>query len=349
MPQRSTISSVSSPGIPLSRNRELSHAGGPNRESARNGLSISHLRKSYGDFLAVDDLSFHVNPGEIFGLIGPNGAGKSTCMTMIVGLLKPDAGSITFDGQPYDPRNPKMRSYLGIVPQELAIYPELTAIQNLRFFGGLYGLSGQRLQRRIDHVLELTGLTANADHTPSTFSGGMSRRLNFGIALLHEPKFVVLDEPTVGIDPQSRANLLDGVRELSRNGVGILYASHDMEEVAALCHRVAIVDRGRLLRQGTLDELLDRTQVDLCIKTAALPHDLVTKLNAIADVHMNSDGNMSIVVHGSKDSWKEARSTQLRTILDLLERATIPLLGIETRETSLETLFLHLTGRKLRD
>src|SRR6185369_2071671 len=188
-----------------------------------NGLDVSHLRKSYGDLTVVDDLSFHVHPGEIFGLIGPNGAGKSTTMLIIIGLLKADAGTVTFDGQRYNPRDAVMRSRLGIVPQELAIYPELTAVQNLRFFGKLQGLHGLRLQDRVDFVLDLTGLAPNADHTLSTYSGGMSRRLNFGIALLHEPSFVILDEPTVGIDPQSRSNLLDSVRELSRRGVGVLY------------------------------------------------------------------------------------------------------------------------------
>jgi ABC-2 type transport system ATP-binding protein len=314
-----------------------------------NGLEVSHLRKQYGDLTVVDDLSFHVDRGEIFGLIGPNGAGKSTSMMMIIGLLKADGGSIVVDGEHYNPRNPDLRSRFGIVPQELAIYPELTAIQNLYFFGKLYGLRGRRLQERVDSVLELTGLVQNADHTPSTFSGGMSRRLNFGIALLHEPKFVVLDEPTVGIDPQSRTNLLDGVRELGRKGVGVLYASHYMDEVEGLCHRLAIIDRGRLLKQGTLDQLLDRTQIELCVMVAALPADLVTKLHAIAHVRSDPDGKMSILVHESLETQNAGHPGHLRVVLELLEEAMIPLLGIKTRETSLETLFLSLTGRTLRD
>ena len=190
---------------------------------------------------------------------------------MIIGLLKPDAGSLILDGQRYDPRNPEMRSRFGLVPQELAIYPELTAIQNLRLFGRLNGLRGRRLKERVDYVLEVTGLDRNAHQTLKTYSGGMSRRLNFGIALLHEPRFVVLDEPTVGIDPQSRARLRDAVRELSKNGVGVLYASHYMEEVQAVCHRVTIIDRGRLLKVGTFDQLLDRTEVEPCLTVAATP------------------------------------------------------------------------------
>ena len=314
-----------------------------------NRLEVSHLRKRYGELVAVDDLSFHVNSGEIFGLIGPNGAGKSTSMSIIVGLLKADEGTVSFGGQPYDPASLEMRSHLGIVPQELAIYPDLTAAQNLRFFGGLYGIRGQKLTERVDYVLELTGLTKNADHTPSTFSGGMSRRLNFGIALLHEPQFVILDEPTVGIDPQSRTNLLDCVRELGRNGVGVLYASHYMEEIEAICDRVAIIDHGRLLQQGTLDELLDRTRVELSIRVGTLPADLLTKIRSSADVQVDAEGHTQIFIREASTGSHEVHPVQLKSVLELLSSAKIPILGIETEVTSLETLFLRLTGRKLRD
>jgi ABC-2 type transport system ATP-binding protein len=314
-----------------------------------NVLEVSYLRKKYGNLTVVDDLSFQVAKGEIFGLIGPNGAGKTTAMTMIVGLLKADAGTITVNGIPFNPRNAEMRSYFGVVPQELAIYPDLTTNQNLRFFGGLNGLQGRKLKERVDYVLNVTGLTNSADHTPSTFSGGMSRRLNFGIALLHEPQFVVLDEPTVGIDPQSRSSLLDCVRDLSKRGVGVLYASHYMEEVEAVCHRVAIMDHGRLLKQGTLDELLDRSRIDLCVKVATLPLELVRKLRDHADVRADPDKHMSIIIRERPEDQKAGRTIQLRSVLEVLEHAKIPMLGITTRETSLETLFLSLTGRKLRD
>ncbi len=314
-----------------------------------NGLEVSHLRKSYGDRIAVDDLSFHVDQGEIFGLIGPTGAGKSTTMLIIVGLLKADGGTITFDGQRYNTRNAEMRSRLGIVPQEVAVYPELTATQNLRFFGRLQGLHGRRLQERVDCVLDLTGLAPSADHTVNSFSGGMSRRLNFGIALLHEPRFVVLDEPTVGIDPQSRSNLLDSVRELSRRGVGVLYASHYIEEVEAVCQRVAIIDGGRLLREGTLDELQGRTRFDVSIRVAALPTEPIAKLSGIAEIRSEPDGMTTIVVHESVEFQRAGRSEGLRSVLEILEHARIPLLDIKSQEASLETLFLRLTGRTLRD
>jgi ABC-2 type transport system ATP-binding protein len=314
-----------------------------------NGLRVSNLRKSYGTLLAVDDLSFHVESGEIFGLIGPNGAGKSTTMLIIIGLLRADAGSVEFDGRPFDPKNADMRSWLGIAPQELAIYPELTAAQNLRFFGKLNGLSGQKLTDRVDYVLALTGLTPSADLTPSTYSGGMQRRLNFGIALLNEPRFVILDEPTVGIDPQSRTNLLDGVRDLARQGVGVLYASHYMEEVEAICHRVAIIDRGKLLRQGTLDELQDRTRVDLQVRVPSLPGDLTARLGEYAEVQDEPSGGVSIFIRESLETRRAGQSEKLRRVLEILEQAKIPLRHISTQEASLETLFLSLTGRTLRD
>lgn len=317
--------------------------------AAMNGLEVSHLKKHYGDVTVVDDLSFHVEPGEIFGLIGPNGAGKSTTMMMIIGLLQPDGGTISFDGVRFNPQNVDMRSRLGIVPQELAIYPELTTIQNLRFFGGLNGVRGNRLKERVDYVLDLIGLRQNADHTPSTFSGGMSRRLNFGIALIHEPRFVVLDEPTVGIDPQSRSSLLDAVRQLGRDGVGVLYASHYMDEVEAVCHRVAIMDRGKLLKEGTLDQLLDRSRIDLCVTVSELRPELRTELAAITEVLAEPDGTIRILVRETLDVQKQGNSAHLRRVLELLERTKTPLLGIKTQETSLETLFLSLTGRTLRD
>ena len=314
-----------------------------------NGLEVSRLKKRYGDVTVVDDLSFHVGPGEIFGLIGPNGAGKSTTMMMIIGLLQPEGGTISFDGERFNPQNLDMRSRLGIVPQELAIYPELTTIQNLRFFGGLNGIRGNRLKERVDYVLDLIGLRQNADHTPSTFSGGMSRRLNFGIALIHEPRFVVLDEPTVGIDPQSRSSLLDAVRQLGRDGVGVLYASHYMDEIEAVCDRVGIMDRGKLLQIGTLDQLLDRSRIDLCVTVASLPPELRTELESIAEVLTEPDGTSRILVRETLEAQKQGNSVHLRRVLELLERSQTPLLGIKTQETSLETLFLRLTGRTLRD
>ena len=332
--------SVTEPPAQLPRQRS---------QTAMNGLEVSGLTKSYGTQKVVDNLSFQVGEGEIFGLIGPNGAGKSTTMMMIMGLLKADSGTVSFDGHRYNAFDRKMRRQFGMVPQELAIYPELTAIQNLRFFGKMNGVAGRRLQDRVDYVLDLTGLTPNADHTPSTFSGGMSRRLNFGIALLHEPRFVVLDEPTVGIDPQSRSNLLDCVRMLSRDGVGILYASHYMDEVEAVCSRIAIIDGGKMLRQGTLDQLLDRSRMELRVAVGPLPDDLLAELSKIADVRCTPTGETHIHILGASETQTDGSPGPLRLVLEILEDAQIPLRAIESQITSLETLFLSLTGRTLRD
>lgn len=313
------------------------------------GLEVSHLRKKYGDTVVVDDLSFRVAAGEIFGLIGPNGAGKSTTMMMILGLLKADQGSVFLHGRPFEHDNPDMRSWFGVVPQQLAIYPKLTAIQNLRFFGSINGLSGHRLRDRVDFVLNLTGLTASAHQLPIVFSGGMSRRLNFGIALLHEPKCVILDEPTVGIDPQSRSNLLDGVRSLSRQGMSVVYASHYMEEVEAICDRIAIIDHGRLLKEGTLDQLLNRTGTDLRVRVKQIPPELIEAIREHAQIEPEETGGVALIVRTNSGSDQGAGYDHFCSTLKILENVSIPLLDVESQEHSLEALFLKLTGRKLRD
>ena len=312
-------------------------------------LEASHLKKSYEDVLAVDDLSFRVNVGEVYGLIGPNGAGKSTTMMMIIGLLRPDDGTISLNGTQFDPRDRRMRANLGFVPQDVSLYPGLSAVQNLRFFGRLYGLRGQVLGDRIDQILELTGLRENANHKLGNFSGGMKRRLNLGVALLHQPTIVVLDEPTVGIDPQSRSHLLEGVRELSRQGVAVLYATHYMEEVEAVCQRVAIIDRGRLLREGSLDELLGRQRMNVRIKVEHVPDGLADQFRGFADVTADPDGGLALSIEESEARAQSTETKKLRRVLDLLDDAGIPLSAIETHEASLEKLFLEMTGRSLRD
>lgn len=221
-------------------------------------LEARHLRKSYGPTLAVDDVSLTVSPGEVIGLLGPNGAGKTTTMMMLAGLLRPDAGSVRIEGGSFDTDARKLRRGLGVVPQELAVYPELSAEENLTFFGRLYDVPARRLAERVDRVLDLTGLTDSRRAAVRTFSGGMKRRLNVGIALVHEPKCLILDEPTVGVDPQSRAHLLEQVRRLAHDSIGVIYASHYMEEVQAVCDRIVILDHGRVIAHDTLDGLLQR-------------------------------------------------------------------------------------------
>ncbi len=317
-------------------------------------LEVTKLRKTFDDLVAVDDVSFQTNAGEVFGLLGPNGAGKSTTMLMIAGLLVPDSGSIAINSQVLVPGSREHRTLLGVVPQELAIYPELTARENLRFFGRLYGLKGTELKQRVDDALQRIGLTERANGLVANFSGGMKRRLNFGIALVHKPRLLILDEPTVGVDPQSRAHLLDCIRDLSDDGVAIIYASHYMEEVQAICRRVAIMNHGKMLACADLRELLSRMTSDLCLRVSPESSKLAEKLQGLADVHVNSDsddGTMAIIVTECNAHRQNGRmlSGTLTRILELLKDHHVELEFVETHEPNLERLFLEMTGNRLRD
>jgi len=312
-------------------------------------LDVQHLRKSYGPVRAVEDVSFSVAAGEVFGLLGPNGAGKSTSMMIACGALKPDAGRVMLEGKELTPGDRILRSKLGVVPQELAVYPEMTARENLAFFGRIYGLRGNTLRFRIDEALERTGLGPRADDESGTFSGGMKRRLNFGVALMHHPKVLILDEPTVGIDPQSRSHLLDSVRELADEGMAVIYASHYMEEVQAVCDRVAIVDQGRVVAEGPLEKLLSRVASQLRLRVsndgAALPPDLAQ----IASVERRLDGDTSIVIDCARLSRERPLSTILASALEHIRLTGGHLESVQTSEPNLERLFLELTGNSLRD
>lgn len=316
-------------------------------------LEVVDLRKSYGTYVAVDGLSFTVEAGEVFGLLGPNGAGKSTTMMMLAGLRSADSGRVTIGGYSFDSGRDELKRILGVVPQDLAIYPDLTARENLKFFGRLYGIRGSTLRARIDKILDQIGLTQNADSYGRTFSGGMKRRLNFGVALLHQPKFVILDEPTVGVDPQSRSHLLDCVRSLCAEGVGLIYASHYMEEVEALCHRVAIIDKGKLLTCGTLDQLLSDSRADLHLRVRGKRARLSPRLVGLADVEPESEVNgeteVQVVMRRDRRDSSYAINDRLILVLEILKQAGAEILSMETKEHNLERLFLELTGRRLRD
>lgn len=311
-------------------------------------LVVDDLSKKYGDLTAVDRLCFSIEPGEAFGLLGPNGAGKSTTMMMICGLLAPDTGEVRLEGRRLDRTRPESRQHMGVVPQDLAIYPDLTARENLRFFASLYHLSGAGLRRKVDEALDRVGLTARADDLVDTFSGGMKRRLNFAAAVMHDPVLLILDEPTVGVDPQSRAHLIECVRSLQHSGTAIIYASHYMEEVQLVCTRAAIVDHGKLLACDSISQLLKQIpfEVELRLGQSRVPDGMSLGTSA----RIEQDGDEAVVRFSTQDEASElALNRDVTQILTTLERHSVSVRAIRTHEPSLERLFLKLTGHRLRD
>jgi ABC-2 type transport system ATP-binding protein len=329
-------------------------------------VEARHLRKSYGSQLAVKDVSFSIRGGEVLGLLGPNGAGKSTSMMMVAGLLEPTSGDVLVNGQKFDGQNADQRRLFGLVPQEYAIYEELSSLGNLKFFGNLYGLRGKLLKERCDEVLEEIGLTDAAHRVAGEYSGGMKRRLNFGIALMQKPALLIMDEPTLGVDPQSRNRLMDCIRRQTAKGVGVIYASHYMEEVQSICERVAIIDQGMVLVNDSIHHLLSGLSADLYLYVDRT-HGVEKELGDQVRIDTGSDGQPAIVVSGiaqvssstTTELPQKARSKvagkshdlgdRLRTTLDTLKRLGITVLRVETQQSNLERLFLQLTGKRLRD
>ncbi len=280
-------------------------------------LRLQNVTKRFDSLTAVDDLSLEIQPGELFGLLGPNGAGKTTTINMALGHLRPDEGRIELDGVG-DPRDPCVRQHVGVAPQSLAIYDELSAEGNLRFFGQLYGLGGRRLRERSDHVLELVGLADRRHDKPKTYSGGMRRRLNLAIALVHDPQLLLLDEPTVGVDPQSRNAIFDFVAQLHTQGRTIVYTTHYMEEAQRLCQRVGIMDHGRLLALDSVDALIAQ------------------------------HGRTSTVIAERADGEQRVETEDPKAELGKL-LGDPAVLGLRVERPNLESVFLNLTGRSLRD
>jgi linearmycin/streptolysin S transport system ATP-binding protein len=310
-------------------------------------LEVPDLRKTYGELVAVDGVSFRAEPGTIFGLLGPNGAGKSTTIGCLSGLLKPSAGSVRVLGHDVVRDALAARASLGVVPQEVAIYEDLSAAENLRFWGSAFRLRGSELLRRIDDVLERVGLADRAKEPAKRFSGGMKRRLNFACGILHRPKVLLLDEPTVGVDPQSRVRLLELVREEARAGACVLYTTHYMEEAETLCDRLGIIDHGKLIAEGTLAELRgllgerDLLRLTGSFEPQAAAAALATALGPELEVVQATPEQLTLAVPGA--------SRRLPAILAALGSA-----GADVRETtmtqpSLETLFIKLTGKELRE
>jgi ABC-2 type transport system ATP-binding protein len=311
-------------------------------------LVTEHLVKQYGDLTAVDDVSFRAEKGTVFGLLGPNGAGKSTTINCISGLLSPTSGHISVAGHDIAKDGKAARKSLGIVPQEIALYEDLPAIDNLRYWGKAYGMGGKNLESRVAEVLDYVGLADRAKDLPKTFSGGMKRRLNFGCGIVHKPAVLLLDEPTVGVDPQSRSRLFDLVEAERDNGACVVYTTHYMEEAERLCDSLAIIDHGKLIAQGTVAglkaELGTRDALQLSgefpdgVRTAL--EDLTGALDEL-EVISEEDGSITLALSNA--------SQHLPAIFDTVAGAGGSIAETSLRSPNLETLFLLLTGKELRE
>jgi ABC-2 type transport system ATP-binding protein len=314
-------------------------------------LEVTDLRKSYGNLVAVDGLSLRAEPGETIGLLGPNGAGKTTTVSMIAGLLRPDSGKVLINGRPLSGDTDPLKQQIGLVPQDLALYDELSAGDNLAFFGALYGLDGATGKRPIAEALELVGLADRTRDKVKTFSGGMKRRLNLAAALLHDPQILLLDEPTVGVDPQSRNAIFDNLETLKKRGKTLVYTTHYMEEAARLCDRLVIIDHGKVVANDTLSGLLgllpatNLLVVEIADKELAdaLEKDLVTQLQdapGVLTVELRSGALRIGVGDLSADAPR---------VLQWLVEHGYPYQHVVSERADLETVFLTLTGRSLRD
>lgn len=304
-------------------------------------LQIDSVTKRYGALTALDDITLDIARGEFFGLLGPNGAGKSTLMSLVAGLRTPDAGTITLDGAPLSSRDVAARVSLGLVPQSIALYDDLSAEQNLRIFGQLYGLRGATLRARIDEALAAVQLSDRRRDPVKTFSGGMQRRLNLIAALLHRPKLLLCDEPTVGVDPHSRNAIFEFLEQLNREGLTIIYSTHYMEEATRLCSRIGIIDHGKILALGSLADLLLQLPFADAIGFPANAETapLVTALAAHGELTSDDATHR----FGPRPDFK------ISQFYALAEQHGVPSRFFAHERPTLEALFLHLTGRKLRE
>jgi len=310
-----------------------------------NAIEIKNLKKSFGELQAVQGVSFCAESGEVLSLLGPNGAGKSTVISMLSGLLAPSEGDAFIMGHSVTKEPQAAKASLGVVPQDIALYADLSARENLVFWGKMYGLRGAALKARVDEVLDVIGLVERQKDHVGKFSGGMKRRVNIGAALLHKPQVVIMDEPTVGIDPQSRRHILDNVKELNRQGMTVLYTTHYMEEAAELSSHIAIMDAGKVIAYGTHAELLktvgEQTRIDITLNTEA--GKVLDAWRAVEGVDKidATDGRVTALVDDS--------NRVLPRLFDAASRLGARITSVDIQEPNLETVFLHLTGRALRD
>lgn len=331
-------------------------------------VAVTDLVKRFGENAAVDDITFSICEGEVFGLLGPNGAGKTTTISMISCLLASTSGDVTVDGSSVLTDPGKVKCALGVVPQDIALYPTLTAIENLRFWARMYGLSGKTLEERVAEALEVADLADRAKERIEKYSGGMKRRINIAAGIMHHPKVLIMDEPTVGIDPQSRNHILETVKELNRRGMTVIYTSHYMEEVEFLCDRVGIIDRGKLIALGTIDELKllvgAENVISVCVNE--VPAGALESLRALPGVDSVSaagqaaeEGSEEAEVPEGGEAAPETGATievlsrdagvVIASVVTSLTGSGARVTSIDVREPNLESVFLHLTGKSLRD
>ncbi|MFQ3544409.1 ABC transporter ATP-binding protein [Halobacillus rhizosphaerae] len=308
-------------------------------------LELKNLTRKFGDFIAVDNVTLDVKEGEIFGFLGTNGAGKSTTINMIAGLLNISDGEIKIMDNNISKNKKFAKSHIGMVPQEIAIYEDLTAYENVQFFAGLYGLRGAELKERTEEALGFVGLTDKAKHYPKTFSGGMKRRLNIACAIAHRPKLIIMDEPTVGIDPQSRNYILSSVQKLNEMGCTIIYTSHYMEEVEEICTRIAIIDHGKIIAEGTKEQLkaiiTDTKDIWIHVgSTDYLDPEALKSISGVKEVQVEEE---VVKINSSTEV------NNLNTIIQHFISAGIEIRALDEQAPNLGTVFLTLTGRNLRD
>jgi ABC-2 type transport system ATP-binding protein len=309
-------------------------------------IQVQNLQKCFGEFAAVKGVNFEVQQSEIFSLLGPNGAGKSTTISMLSCLLQPSGGDACVMGHSILTETQAVKSAIGIVPQDIALYGDLSARDNLNFWGNMYGLRGKALEKRVDEVLEIIGLVERQKDRVDKFSGGMKRRVNIGAALLHKPAVIIMDEPTVGIDPQSRRHILDNIKELNQlQGMTVLYTTHYMEEAQELSDHIAIMDQGKIIACGTHDELVrmvgELDRIDLTINTES--KKVIQDWQAIAGVHQVSaeDGYLTVLAQDGNQI--------LPRIFESATRNGVRITSVDIQEPNLEAVFLHLTGKALRE
>ncbi len=305
-------------------------------------LEINNLSKSFGNIKALDDVSLKIEKGEFFGLLGPNGAGKTTLMNHIIGFLKADSGDIIFDNEVVKYGDPNIKNRIGYVPQDIALYQELTAIQNLKIFGSFFKISKRELKDNIDEALELVQLTDRKNSAVKEFSGGMKRRLNLAASILHKPEVLLCDEPTVGVDPQSRNAIFEMLQRLNQQGISIIYTTHYMEEAERLCNRLAIIDNGMIIASGTLMELLQNLdrKATLKIQKTRESIELLEQLSDVAEIN-EFDYLYELILKDSDQKYSD--------LFSYFEKIGLSADLIEVSSASLEDVFLHMTGRRIRD